>query len=173
DVCSSDLALRDELRVRLGVLHLENVELHLLAGELLQLAPNSVRLRALTSDHDSRTGGVDVDPHPAPSALDVHLGDTRALQPLGHHPATLDVFADGVRVELVCVPARLPVGRDAEPEPVRVNLLTHYSAPSVLLFCSAAADLAAGAVSFLAALAFGLLFFLGVLGDTASTAMVM
>src|SRR5215475_9642213 len=30
-------ALRDQLRVRLGVLHLENVELHLLAGELLQL----------------------------------------------------------------------------------------------------------------------------------------
>src|SRR5690606_5097790 len=45
-------ALRDELRVRLGVLHLENVELHLLAGELLQLDPHSVRLRALTSDHD-------------------------------------------------------------------------------------------------------------------------
>src|SRR5215468_4207521 len=55
-------ALRDQLRVRLGVLHLENVELHLLAGELLQLGSDPVCLRAAPADDDARPGGVNVDP---------------------------------------------------------------------------------------------------------------
>ncbi len=123
-------ALRHQLRVRLGVLHLEDVELHLLAGELLELAADAVGLRALAADDDARPGGVDVDADPVAGALDVDLGDAGALEALGHHPADLDVLADVVLVELVREPAGLPVGRDAEPEPVRVNLLTHYSVPS-------------------------------------------
>src|SRR5439155_8938050 len=100
------------------------------AGQLLQLAPDPVRLGTLTADDDARAGGVDVDADPVPGALDVHLGDAGALQALGHHLADLDVLRDVVLVELVGVPAALPVGRDAEPEPVRVNLLTHYSVSS-------------------------------------------
>src|SRR5215212_6658065 len=53
--------LRDELGIGLGVLDLEDVQLHLLAGELLQLAPDAVGLRATTPDDDARAGGVDVD----------------------------------------------------------------------------------------------------------------
>src|SRR5690606_112690 len=42
--------LGDELRVDLGVLHLEDVELDLLAGQLLEVATDTVRLGAPTPD---------------------------------------------------------------------------------------------------------------------------
>src|SRR5258705_317542 len=67
-------ALRDQLRIRLGALHLEDVQLHLLAGELLQVAPDPVRLSALAADDDARPGRVDVDAHAVTRPLDVHLG---------------------------------------------------------------------------------------------------
>src|SRR5690606_3848240 len=79
---------------------------------------------------DARPSGVDVDPDPVPGTFDVHLGDTGALQAGGHHLTDLDVLGDVIGVQLVRVPARLPVAGDAEAEPVRVDLLTHYSAPS-------------------------------------------
>src|SRR5690606_3405322 len=53
-------ALRDQLRVGLGVLDFEDVELDLLAGQLLQRTANAVRLSTTTADHDARPGGVDV-----------------------------------------------------------------------------------------------------------------
>src|SRR5262249_32779693 len=65
------------------------------------------------------------------------LGNAGALQALGHHPADLDVLRDVVLVQLVGVPAGLPVGADAEPEPVRVNFLTHYSVSSSAAAASA------------------------------------
>src|SRR6185312_4668326 len=74
--------LCDQLRVDLGVLHLEDVQLHLLAGELLQRSADAVRLGATAADHDARTGGVDVDPDPVTGALDLHAGDAGALMPL-------------------------------------------------------------------------------------------
>jgi hypothetical protein len=109
-------ALRDELRVRLGVLDLEDVQLHLLLGELLEVAPDPVGLRAAAADHDARTGGVDVHPDPVAGALDLDLGDAGPLHALGEHAADLDVSLHVLRVLLVGVPARLPVGGDAEPE---------------------------------------------------------
>src|SRR5690606_12337204 len=79
---------------------------------------------------DARPSGVDVDPDPVPGTFDVHLGDTGAVQAGGYHLTDLDVLGDVIGVQLVRVPARLPVAGDAEAEPVRVDLLTHYSAPS-------------------------------------------
>src|SRR6185369_4502370 len=123
-------ALRHQLGIGLGALDLKDVQLDLLAGQLLQLAPDPVRLSALAADDDARTGGVDVDADPVPGALDVLLGHTGPLETLGHELADLHVLGDVVLVELVRVPARLPVGRNAEPEPGGVNLLTHYSVSS-------------------------------------------
>ena len=119
-------ALRDQLRVALGVLHLEDVELHLLAGELLQLATDAVGLGTAAADDDARPGGVDVDADAVTGALDLDLGDAGALHALGHELADRDVFLDVLRVLLVGEPAALEVGGDAETEPVRVDLLTHY-----------------------------------------------
>src|SRR5690606_5855910 len=126
-------ALRDELRVRLGVLHLEDVELHLLARELLELAADAVGLGATAADDDARTRRVDVHADAVAGALDLDLGDARALETGAHELADLDVLTDVVAVPLaglgaVGEPARPVVGGDAEAVPVRVDLLSHYRA---------------------------------------------
>src|SRR4029078_10270274 len=53
-------ALRHELGVPPGVLHFEHVQLHLLAGQLLELAADAVGLGATATDDDARTRRVDV-----------------------------------------------------------------------------------------------------------------
>ena len=77
-------ALRDELGVDLGVLHLEDVELDLLAGQLLEVAADAVGLGAAAADDDAGTGGVDVDADPVTGALDLDAGDAGPLHALGH-----------------------------------------------------------------------------------------
>src|SRR4029450_6846680 len=116
---------RHGLAVDLGVLDLEDVQLHLLAGELLELAPDAVGLRAAAADDDARPRGVDVDADPVTRALDLDLGDARALHALAEQLADGDVLADVALVELVGVPPAAVVGRDAEAETVGVDLLTH------------------------------------------------
>ena len=64
--------LRDQLGVGFGVLDLEDVQLDLLAGELLQVAAYALRLGAVATDHDARARGEDVYPDPVSSALDLH-----------------------------------------------------------------------------------------------------
>src|SRR5690606_20121128 len=128
-------ALRHQLGVRLGVLHLEDVQLHLLAGELLQRGTDPVGLRAAAADHDARPRGVDVHPDAVAGPLDLHLGDACPLHARGQQVADLDVLTDVLGVLLVGVPARLPAGGDAEPETVRVDLLAHYRPPAFFLAC--------------------------------------
>src|SRR4029079_14001027 len=121
--------LGDQLRVDLGVLHLEDVQLDLLAGQLLQVAADVVGLGATPADHDARTCGVDVHPHAVPGALDLDLGDAGTLHALGQQAPDRDVLADVGLVELDGVPPRLVVGGDAEAEAVRVDLLAHQAFP--------------------------------------------
>jgi hypothetical protein len=53
--------LRDELRVELGALDLEDVDLDLLLGNAVQIAPQRIDFGAGLADHDPRSSGVDVD----------------------------------------------------------------------------------------------------------------
>src|SRR4029079_11821806 len=128
--------LGDQLSVDLGVLHLENVQLDLLAGELLEVTADAVCLGATAADHDARARGVDVHPHTVPGALDLDLRDARTLHALGQEAADRDVLADVRLVELVGVPPRLVVGGDAEAEAVRVDLLAHQAFPFFRFFFS-------------------------------------
>ncbi|SBS78727.1 Folylpolyglutamate synthase (modular protein) [uncultured Mycobacterium sp.] len=129
--------LGDQLRDRLGVLHLEDVQLDLLAGQLLQVGADAVGLGTTTADHDARTRGVDVNADPVTGALDLHVGDAGTLEAGGQQPPDRHVFLDVVGVLLVGVPPGLPVGGDTEPEAVGVDFLAHYSEPSFV--CSAVA----------------------------------
>src|SRR5579875_3780161 len=85
-------ALRDELRVGLRVLHLEDVEVDVLARELLEVAADPVGLRAASADDDARPGGVNVDVHPVTGALDLDPADAGPLHAAGEHPPDGDVF---------------------------------------------------------------------------------
>ena len=53
--------LRDELRVELGALDLEDVDLDLLAGDAVEILAQRVHLAAGLADHDARARGADVD----------------------------------------------------------------------------------------------------------------
>ncbi len=69
---------------------------------------------------------MDVHTHTIAGALDLDLRDTCTLEAGGQELTDRDVFFHVVRVLLVCVPTRLPVGGDAQTEAVRVDLLAHY-----------------------------------------------
>ena len=125
-------ALRDELSVHLGVLDLEDVELDLLARELLEVGADALGLGATAADDDARTSGVDVDADAVTRALDLHLGDAGPLQPLREELADGDILFHIFRVLLVGVPPRTPVGGDAQTEAVWVDLLTHQPLPPFL-----------------------------------------
>ena len=71
------------------------------------------------------TGRVDVDAEPVAGPLDLDAAHRRGLE-LGHQVvADLPVLDHRVLVAAVVEPARLPVGRDTEAEPVGVDLLSH------------------------------------------------
>src|SRR6266513_1021900 len=113
--------LGDQLGVGLGVLHLEDVQLDLLAGQLLQVAADAVGLSAAPPDHDAGPGRVDVHPYTVPGPLDLDLGDAGPLHAALQHAADGHVLGHVLLVQLVGVPAALEVGGDAQPEPMRVH----------------------------------------------------
>src|SRR5215207_7341639 len=122
--------LSDELRLRLGVLDLEDVQLDLLLGQLFQVGADAVGLGATTPDDDARSRGVDINSDSVASPFDLHVGDAGALETGGQKPTDRHVFLDVVLVLLVGVPPGLPVGGDTEAEAVGIDLLAHYSEPS-------------------------------------------
>src|ERR1700676_2454913 len=121
--------LSHQLRHRLGVLHLEDVQLHLLTGQLLQVGTDAVGLGAAAADDDARPRGVDINTDSVASPLDLHVGDSGALESGCQQPTDRHVFLDVVLVLLIGIPPGLPVGGDTEPEAVGVDLLAHYCEP--------------------------------------------
>src|SRR5690606_2600881 len=124
-------ALRDELGLGLGVLDLEDVELDLLAGELLEVGADALGLGAAPADHDARAGGVDVDADAVTRALDLDLRHTGAVELRLQHFAALDVLGHEVGVALTGLgggrgPPRRVGGGGAQTEAVGVDLLAHY-----------------------------------------------
>src|SRR5690606_17161356 len=124
-------ALSDELGLGLGVLHLEDVELDLLAGELLEVRADALGLGAAATDDDTGARRVDVHADAITGALDLDLRDARTVELRLQHLADLDVLGHEVGVTLtglgrVREPPRGVVGRDAQTEAVGVDLLAHY-----------------------------------------------
>src|SRR5207248_5050442 len=99
--------------------------------DLLEVGADLVCLGAPAADDDARARGVDVDPHTLPRTLDLDPADGGVRQQVPEVLADLRVLQHVVAVlAAFCEPARPPVGDHAEPEPVRVDLVTHYDAPS-------------------------------------------
>src|SRR5439155_17633198 len=84
-----------------------------------------VHLGALAADDDPRARGVDVDLELVRGALDVDARHARMRQALLQLGAQIHVLVQQLRVVLLVEPARLPGPVVAEPEAVRMDLLTH------------------------------------------------
>src|SRR6478736_3713113 len=123
--------LRDEGGVELGLLDLLDVEVDLrVARDLEQPGAQAVGLRTTTADHDARTRGVHVDAETVARALDLDPAHRGALELTLEVVADLPVLDEAVAVlRVLGEPPRLPVGGDAQAEPVRVDLLSHYFEP--------------------------------------------
>src|ERR1700712_1999079 len=102
-------ALGNEVRIGLGLAHLDDVDVHLAVGEGLHLGADLVDVSALLADHDARTGGVDRHAAFAVRTLDDHLADGGLLEVLEQRRANLEVFLEQVAVlALVGEPAAVP-----------------------------------------------------------------
>ncbi len=122
---------RQQLGVGLGVLHLDDIDLDLPLGELLQGGAQAIHLGAGAADHHAGAGGVDVDLHLLLSdALDLDARQGTADQFLLQEVADLGVLEHLGGIFLLAVPTRLPVGDDPEPEAVGVDLLAHQALSS-------------------------------------------
>src|SRR5262249_38717426 len=110
--------LGDELRVRLGALDLDDVDVDLGLRPLLELVAQLVHLRAALADDDPRPRGLDVDLELAREALDVDLRDAGVRQAPLELPAQLQVVVEELDVVLLREPARVPRPVEAEAESV-------------------------------------------------------
>ena len=101
--------LRDQARVELGSLDLEDVDLDLLARDPVQVPAELVDLRAGLADHDPRPRGVDVDLHLVRVLADRDVRQPGMRQPSDDVLADLGVLVQEVRELLLVEPVRLPV----------------------------------------------------------------
>ena len=121
--------LRNELRIQFRAVHFQDVNVHFPFGALLHVLLQLVDLRALAPDDDAGTRGVNADDQFVGGALDFDRADPRALQLFFQLLAELHVFVKQVGVILVRIPPRLVRLVIAEPESVRMRLLSHYFFP--------------------------------------------
>ena len=123
-------ALSDELGVDCRVLDFEDVELDLLAGELLELCANALGFGATAADHDARAGGVDVHTHAVTGTLNDDAGHACALEVLRHLLTDGVVFKHEIAVAFAGLvgigePLRTMVLSNAQAIAKGINLLTH------------------------------------------------
>ena len=117
--------LADDDGIHLGTLHLEDVDLNLLAGELLELLLQLVDLLAALADDDARTGRRDRNRNQFQRALDDDLRDAGLLQTDVQILADLGVFDELVGEILATEPVGIPTADDTKTICYRINFLSH------------------------------------------------
>ena len=123
-------AVSDDVGVNLGALDLEDVDLDILLGDLLELLLEHVDLLAALADDDTRTGRVDRNGNELQGALDDDACEA------GLRKTVLEVFADAiVFFDLLRVVSTTPVGvpttGDTDSVADRISFLSH----SLFLHC--------------------------------------
>ena len=119
--------LRHQLRAELGFLDLLDRHADALPGGLLQLVTQLVDARAALADDDPGLRGVERDRQRRRGALGLDPGHASILEARQQHPPQPDILEQQWLVLLVGgKPLCFPVAVDAQPEPVRVNLVSHY-----------------------------------------------
>src|SRR5262249_28490880 len=101
--------LRDQVRVELRALDLEDVDLDLLARHPVQVLAQGVDLGTGLADHDARTRGVDVDLHLVGVLADRDVGQARVGELADDVVADRDVLGEVVAEVALREPVGLPV----------------------------------------------------------------
>ncbi len=123
--------LGNELRVLLGLLDLDDVELDFLLREVPQLVTQLVDLAALAPDDHAGARRVDVDRHllrPLHTG-DLDLGDPGVAQAPADVPARTLILEQPVRVVLAGKPARAPGPNHAKAKPDGMRFLAQAFPP--------------------------------------------
>ena len=121
--------LRHQLGGELRLLDLLDRDPHALAGDLLQLIAQLVDTGPALANDDARLGGMQRNGQRRRGALGFDPGQAGVLEADHQHPPQAHVLEQERLVLLVrSEPLRLPVTVDAQPEPVRVNLVPHLLA---------------------------------------------
>ncbi|MPM76925.1 hypothetical protein SDC9_123924 [bioreactor metagenome] len=122
--------LCNQLRVRVGITDLHDVDAHVLAGRLLDLFLDHFDARATLADEKAGASGEDAHGDFARRAIDLDARNAGLEVFLLHEVADFAVFDEKIgEILLGGVPAGVPVLDDANAEPVRINFLTHCSFP--------------------------------------------
>src|SRR5262249_4342699 len=122
--------LGHQLGVKLGLADLDDVDHHVGPGEAGDLAAQLLDVGALLAD--DHAGPRRLNRHPAllVRALDDDLGDRRLLEILQQLAPDRHVLVQQLpALVLAGDPARVPGPVNAEPQPDRIDLLTHRSTP--------------------------------------------
>ena len=118
--------LRHQLGIHVGVALFDNVQLHLLADELLNGKAVLLDLLAALADDHAGPGAVQEDGDHVVAALDFNLGNTGAVQRLFQILADLLVLYDQIADLLVTgIPTGIPVFDDAHAKAVGIYFLSH------------------------------------------------
>src|SRR3546814_2177185 len=100
---------------------------HVGAGHGREFLAELLDVRALLADHDAGTGGVDRDARPLGRPLDHDPADAGLTKPLLQELAQHQVLVQLGGVALRREPARIPGAVDAQPQPDRIDLVTHQT----------------------------------------------
>src|SRR6266481_2531034 len=119
--------LRHQRGIQLRTVYFLDVDVHFALGALLHILLELVDFRALAPYDDARPRGVNAHHQLIRRAFDVDRADARALQLFLQLLAQFYVFVKKIGVVLVGIPPRLPRLVVAQPESVRVRLLSHDS----------------------------------------------
>src|SRR5262245_27437601 len=123
--------LGDELGVELGLPDLDDVDHHVGIGEVGHLAAQLLNVGALLADDHARPRRMDRHPALLVRTLDHDLRHRRLLELLHQLFADLHVLVQELAVVVLAgIPARVPGPVDAEPQPDRIDLLTHETSSS-------------------------------------------
>ena len=131
--------LSDELSVHVGVAHLDDVELDVLADELGDLAAELLDLGAVLADDHARTGAVHEQSDDVVGTLDLDLRNAGAVERLLDELADLVVLDDQIADLFISgIPAGVPVFDDADAHAMGVYFLTHKLSPPSYSFSATA-----------------------------------
>ena len=123
-------AVGDKRGIDFRLADFEDVQVHFRRGQPGEFTAQLFDVGALLADQDARTSGINRDAALLVGTFDHDLGDRSRTGLLHDVSADRHVFMEKAAVFLTAgKPARIPGAVDAQPEPDRIDLMTHVTRP--------------------------------------------